>query len=82
MSQGSCNKARVELMKKRRSQKNPHIKQCAFCGDTDNLEEHHMIPMFLGGTNDDRNLIFLCHKCHRQVSVYQRKFIADKVEGE
>ena len=64
---------RVELMRKREKQESGHIKQCAFCGSKNNLEEHHMIPLFLGGTNDDDNLIFLCKKCHRSVSNYQAK---------
>ena len=50
-----------------------HIKQCAFCGSTDNLEEHHMIPVRMLGTNDQRNLVYLCHDCHWDVTRYQRE---------
>lgn len=64
---------RVELMRKREKKESGHIKQCAFCGSKNNLEEHHMIPLFLGGTNDDDNLVYLCKKCHRGVSNYQTK---------
>ena len=64
---------RVELMRKREKEESGHIKQCAFCGSKNNLEEHHMIPLFLGGTNDDDNLVYLCKKCHRGVSNYQTK---------
>lgn len=64
---------RVEHMRIREKQASPHIKQCAFCGSQNNLEEHHMIPLYLGGTNDDRNLVFLCHDCHKTVSSYQAK---------
>lgn len=76
--QGRNNKStegnkRVEQIRKREKQKSPHIRQCAFCGSQDNLEEHHMIPLFLGGTNDDRNLVFLCKGCHKSVSSYQAR---------
>ena len=63
---------RLDLMNKRRKTKNPHIKRCAFCGSEECLEEHHMIPLFLGGTNDDNNLIYLCGMCHKEVTQYQR----------
>ena len=63
--------ARTELMRKRQKTKNPHKQACAFCGTRKNLEEHHMIPLMMGGTNDDCNLIYLCHKCHLQVTQYQ-----------
>ena len=68
---GKSNRKRVDLIRKRQKHASPHVKQCAFCGKIENLEEHHMIPLFMGGTNDDRNLIFLCHKCHLEVSKYQ-----------
>lgn len=71
MQQGVSKKNRVDLIKKRRFFASPHIMQCAFCGSKNNLEEHHMIPLFMGGTNDDENLIFLCEKCHKGVSNYQ-----------
>jgi len=29
------------------------------------LEVHHIKPLFKGGTNDEANLITLCHECHR-----------------
>ena len=66
---------RVELMRKREKQASPHIYACAFCGSTERLEEHHMMPVCLGGDNADENLIFLCPKCHRQVTAYQKKVI-------
>lgn len=68
---------RVELMRKRENEESGHIKQCAFCGSKKDLEEHHMIPIFLCGTNDDNNLIYLCKKCHKDVTRYQRQFIHD-----
>lgn len=60
-------------MRIREKQASHHVKQCAFCGSQNDLEEHHMIPLYMGGTNDDRNLVFLCHDCHKTVSSYQAK---------
>lgn len=66
-------KKRIELRRKRKTNVSRHIHQCAFCGSTDNLEEHHMIPLSMGGTNDENNLVFLCYDCHKQVSGYQAR---------
>lgn len=46
---------------------------CQFCGSTDRLEWHHMIPVHLGGTADDRNMICLCHDCHQEITRYERE---------
>lgn len=43
---------------------------CSKCGSKENLEIHHMLPVAIGGDNDDRNLIILCHDCHRQTTNY------------
>ena len=63
--------SRIELRMKRKKKAAEHIKQCAFCGTKKNLEEHHMIPLSMGGTNDELNLIFLCKDCHKDVTSYQ-----------
>ena len=62
---------RISLMKQRRKKASSHIRQCAFCGTDKELEEHHMIPLSMGGTNDELNLIFLCKDCHKAVTSYQ-----------
>lgn len=64
---------RVILTHRRKRTESKHIKQCAFCGSKEDLEEHHMIPIKLGGDSDERNLVFLCHKCHLQVTQYQKQ---------
>ena len=46
---------------------------CGWCGSTEHLDLHHMIPIFLGGTNDDCNLIFMCEKCHQIHTNYVKK---------
>lgn len=66
---------RVEHIRQREKDNSPHVYQCAFCGDTKALEEHHMIPLFMGGTNDNENLVFLCSSCHKRVTRYQRRFM-------
>ena len=48
-------------------------KTCAVCGSTENLELHHMIPLDLGGSNDEANLIILCKYCHFQATQYYMK---------
>ena len=45
---------------------------CGWCGATEKLDLHHMLPIFLGGTSDERNLIFLCEKCHAIHTQYIR----------
>ena len=41
---------------------------CQCCGKKHiKLEVHHIIFRSLGGTNDERNLITLCEKCHKLV---------------
>lgn len=43
---------------------------CGKCGSKENLELHYMLPVVLGGDNDDRNLIILCQDCHHQTTNY------------
>jgi hypothetical protein len=47
---------------------NPNIqrKACEVCGDpvVKELEVHHIVPRAEGGSNDLRNLVVLCEKCH------------------
>jgi len=41
---------------------------CQDCGEflmDIGLEAHHIKPLFKGGTNQETNLITLCHKCHK-----------------
>jgi len=35
-----------------------------WCRRRTNLEEHHVIPRSLGGTDDPENKVTLCHWCH------------------
>lgn len=57
-------------------------KVCAFCGRTEQLELHHMIPLFLGGTDDAANLVWLCTPCHAVVTSYQREHFKNEWYAE
>ena len=46
---------------------------CAKCGSTENLEFHHEIPLDMGGTTCDENIVVLCRSCHHRVTAYHRK---------
>lgn len=41
--------------------------RCAFCGSTEDLEIHHIVPKVKCGTDDESNLIVLCSHCHRNI---------------
>lgn len=55
--------------------------RCGKCGCTENLEWHHMAPAILGGTADERNMICLCHECHRAVTEYNRTLFPDEMNS-
>lgn len=38
---------------------------CMHCKTDTNIEYHHYIPITHGGTNDIKNLVVLCEKCHK-----------------
>lgn len=40
--------------------------RCQRCGSKRDLECHHIIPIWKGGTHHPNNLITLCHKCHME----------------
>jgi len=41
--------------------------KCRRCGATTNIEYHHIKPLSHGGTNDLKNIIPLCAKCHKEI---------------
>ena len=52
--------------------KKRHAGRCTHCGrkfDFDVMELHHVLPYarFQDLITDDRNMILLCHKCHKEV---------------
>lgn len=64
MSKGNCPwnnaKFKSELI-------NMHGDTCCNCGSTESIEWHHVVPRALGGTNNPRNIIPLCWKCHKTI---------------
>lgn len=41
--------------------------ECANCGSTDELHEHHIVPVSIGGTERAGNKVILCIICHGKV---------------
>jgi len=49
--------------------------RCYFCRETECLQEHHVVPRRMGGTDDEENLLTLCPTCHRKVeNKYSERF--------
>ena len=67
---------RIELYKLKQDGEINKPKVCATCGDTENVELHHIVPIALGGNNDYFNLIYMCHDCHMKL----HHIIYDKLE--
>ena len=38
--------------------------RCANCGDVEDLQIHHVVPLALGGSNFLSNMVVLCVRCH------------------
>jgi len=47
---------------------------CQLCGSTEWLEIHHIVYRSENGSNDERNLIRLCKKCHMMVHGNKKKW--------
>jgi len=64
--------------------------ECAVCGEVADLDEHHKLPLRLGGSYQDWNTVLLCRSCHRVVEqIFHAEFwkkafqaYADKLEYE
>lgn len=53
-----------------------HCFVCGF-GNEHALEEHHIIPRSLGGSDDEDNIELLCANCHRAISsMYDQWFFS------
>ena len=42
--------------------------KCELCGNTENLEAHHIIPVAYGGPETEDNLICVCQACHKKLT--------------
>lgn len=40
---------------------------CEICGEKAAEEVHHVIPISEGGQHTDKNLMALCHECHKDI---------------
>lgn len=41
--------------------------ECVSCGSHENLEYHHIVPLYVGGSNRPTNIVPLCKQCHYAV---------------
>lgn len=41
-------------------------RRCQKCGSSKDLEDHHIIPLSKGGSNNRANIKVLCDKCHNK----------------
>ena len=35
-----------------------------WCGKTGKIDAHHVIPRSQGGSDDESNIVYICHSCH------------------
>ena len=65
---------RISLYKRRQAGEIEKPNVCATCGSKTDIEQHHIIPIAAGGTDDYFNLISLCHDCHMNLHhrIYDR----------
>lgn len=40
---------------------------CCNCGEVENIQLHHIVPLALGGTNHLTNICTICEDCHYKV---------------
>ena len=42
-------------------------KECIYCLTKENLQIHHIIPLYVGGKNIMSNVEIVCNKCHYEL---------------
>ena len=47
---------------------------CVACGQSDNLNQHHLVPRSIGGGDDETNLLTLCGSCHAKAHSVQAEW--------
>jgi hypothetical protein len=61
-----------------------HEHMCPICLIKQAISPHHILPRSLGGTDDRRNIVYLCLSCHDLVEMIQEKtgksFSPDMIE--
>jgi 5-methylcytosine-specific restriction endonuclease McrA len=53
---------------------------CGRCG-APATEVHHIVPWAQGGSDDEANLVSVCHQCHQQLTRAQRRGASDVRDG-
>jgi len=49
--------------------------RCNFCGESNDLELHHVVPRRYGGNDSNANTVLLCADCHRKIErLYDASF--------
>lgn len=46
--------------------------RCELCGETRNLECHHIIPVVCGGEDCEDNLLCVCRVCHSKLTPHSQ----------
>lgn len=48
---------------------------CYFCGSSEDIETHHIVPRRYNGLDKNENLVDLCRDCHNKIeSLYDAEF--------
>ena len=56
--------------------------KCQKCGETRNLEVHHLNYIRFGNENINTDLITLCRECHRQIELQKGETLQEKQERQ
>lgn len=56
---------------------------CELCGSTKKVEQHHIVPRWLGGSDAPTNIMPLCRKCHVELHKKNGTFrVAGSIGGK
>lgn len=69
-------KIRIEETKIKNSFAKSDLK-CAKCGEANNIELDHILPIRFGGDNSPENLQLLCYNCHKIKTAYENKIVKE-----
>jgi 5-methylcytosine-specific restriction endonuclease McrA len=56
--------------------------RCTECGETRDLQVHHIVPRQLGGPDEPSNLVTLCAACHRRHDLMHRVSLAEDLSAD
>jgi len=57
-------------------------RRCRVCGSDRYVERHHIIPTSVGGTDDPKNIIYLCPTCHRLAHVGRKRTLIIRLDRD